>query len=588
MYQTERPALISHTLLFCGAVFGFILLWLYPQMNHGIFIADTGYHIYEAQQSFHAFGHPSKLMWLTSYIGGAWLSLCPTDAVFYWYALGGAILCATSYVAAGLIIREIFPIPLPRLFLILAVSSVFQIHFLYDFAVQYYLLPFCVAEIAFLLYLKSRNRKEHQTLYLICSALTFSVLPALRVPTICFIAAPVLYELCLAFSSKSVRWRPICIYSLTCILGLALVYFLYGLWHAGFEEYQFGCVSSLERSHSIDHILLLSLKGAYHSFKQAIPLIGIICLMRLCAKSKYRLEWLILIPVLWYSLDSIRYYYFCHEQLTLHSAFRALIRFQQTLSFVLLSLILLPSRWGINAEDFRKLGGQHYDEFKLSLLMLTSFGILYPIGSDCFIIKTLYSLPLLLPILLIIIRDYFRVNPWAYRSVMLSLPVIAFAILPGNVDTHAKSTYNRFHMTAPYQTGTLAGMYETPEKVETQEKLIHAIRHYTKPHDEVIFLSLLYELLPAAEIRSWMYTTYHLPLAQDENIDIFIKNKPMPKVAILVKGEHDARWDEDWEKRLRSLRYQKVYTTDCAMALCGEDDVTDSEFSIWVRREETR
>lgn len=590
MIKSNNPSGFLRLLLFCGAVFCFVLLWLYPQVTHGLFIADTGFHIYQAQQAFQGFGYPGRMIWLTSYLGGAWLSLCPTEGIFFWNALGGAIICSLSYVLAGLIIREIFPLPLIRLFFILAVSAVFRIHFISYSGVHYYTLPFVVAEVAILFYLKYRNSNNEisKTGNLICSAVFFSLLPALRFPTICLIFAPIAYELVLAFYTKRINRKPILIYTAAASITLCCIFLAYLTWRQGFSEFQFILYpDNINTTHSIGHLLYVTAKDIFTSSIIAIPLIAVVWLLRRFSSSPYHWEYLLLLPVIAFTFSPAWEYYVCHSDFTLSSPFKALCNIQRASIIFLLCLILLPSRLGIGiqAKDAERHGYSHGIEFKLSLLMLTGIGFLYPLGSDCFGFKTLYALPILLPILLILLGDYMGLKRSVFRIIIGSMVLIALSVLPGNVDTHAKSTYNRFHMTKPYQVSALSGMYETPEKVAIHEKLIHAIRQYTKPHEEVMFISFLQELLPASEIRSWISTSYFPPHAQDRNIDIYIQNKKLPRVAILVKGEHNAQWDAEWENKLQSLHYQKVYSTGCAMAICSESP--NSEFSVWIRNEDS-
>lgn len=546
-------------------------------MSRGIFFADGGYHLYEAQQAFHYFGRPCVQFWLTSYLSGAWLSLCPSENIFYWNALGGCLVGALTYVVAGLLLLEIFHVSLRSLFIILVTTALFQVHYIFDFAPNYYNFPFLIAEIAIFFYLKSRNasKQTSRIMYLICSAVAFSLLPSLRIPTICFVFAPIIFELTVAFFSKTVNRKSIIIYSATALICLIVSYGLYATWHGHFSEFEI-CGAPTLKGHSIAHIALLTAKQLCCYSVASIPVVGFFLLARRYSESKYRWEYLLLIPVSIYFLFFCWYFYLSDNIYSVPKLFMACRVIQFILPLVLLMLVLLPSRWGIQYVASSADPHQSESEFRLILLMITAFGILYPFGSDCFIFRLPNSLPLLLPILLLLMREHLVLNPLLYRVSIISMILIGLASFPCNADSHVKTDYNRLHMNVPYQVKTLAGMLETPEKVEAHEKMIHAIQQYTQPQEEILFNSIAYELLPGAEVRSWMHPPYHIPAVKDSDIIAYRQNKHLPKVAVNYRG------DESWLSELQSLHYQKVYST--LIVLDHREGA--SEFSIWIRESE--
>lgn len=564
-------------ILFCLSVFSFVFLWLFFQMNRGIFFADVGYHIYEAQQAFQHFGRPCVQFWLTSYLSGAWLFICPSENIFYWNALGGCIVGALTYVAAGLLILEIFPISRKHLLIILAISALFQVYPTYDFAVNYYNLPFLVALFAIFLYLKSRNSSKTclRVIYLVSSSALFALLPSLRIATICFILTPIVYELVMSLFNKVIDWKNICTYTMSLFICLCGTYLLYQMWHRSIPEFEL-CGAPTLKGHSIDAILLLTLKQIILYCRFSIPITGIFLVLRYFSKTKYRWEWLILIPVIAYTLYFGWYFYCSGSVFSYPRMFANYRKFQLILPFVLLTLLLLPIFRKHNHAEEKRFFSHSEMELRVTLLMLTVFGIIYPFGSDCFIYKALYSIPLLLPILLVLMREHIDCSLSLYRTCLTSLALIGVVSYPCNADIHVKSDYNRLHMNVPYQSKALSGMLETQVKVEATEKMIHVIQQYTKPQDEILFNSLAYELLPGAEVRSWMHPPYHVPAVKDSDFLVYSQNKPLPKIAVDFKG------DESWASELQSLHYQKVYSTKIML----DPQEEDSEFSVWIRENE--
>lgn len=573
--------------LFCVAVFVFVLAWLLPQMNHGIFIGDTGYNLYEAQQAFHFFGRPSPHLWLTSYIGGAWLALFPSEGVFYWYALGGAVICALTYVAAGLIIREIFSVPYVRLFVVLAISAVLQLHLLHDFSINYYSLPFGVAEIALLLYLKSRNavQPRAQLLYLIGSGMVFSVLPALRMPAICLVYTPVAYELALSVCGKGVKWKSVFIYIATTVVCMGCLYLLYCAWHNAFPEVAFAGDANVE-GHSKRFILFSTLTTFFRCFWGGVFMVVALLLIRRMAFAKYVWRWLLFIAAAIYILYCGWCSFCSGEHDSVQLAFSHMYVLQVAMPFLLLILAILPARWGIRQIAPENIRARDNFEFRLTLVMIACFGIFYPFGTDTGSLKILYCIPLVSPLLLIILRDYIGWKTSCYRVCVFFMLLLSLAALPGTVDTHAPAARSRLMTTTPYRIEALRGMYETPQRVASHEKLVHAIQQYTAPQEEVLFIGHVYELLPAAKVRSWMHPQYRIPFFASSDIDTYMRNKNLPEVAILIRGDYYDSKIATWESEFLPKYYQKVYFTDCAPALCDGEQAPLHEFSIWKRKKD--
>lgn len=589
MFTPSKYPAKAHTgrvVAFCLSVFTFALICILPQMNHSFYVADVGYYAIESQQAFHLYGRPCYLFWLTSYINGAWMALCPAEMMYYWFSLGGALLCALTYLVAGLIVREVYEVKLIPLFVALAVTALSQKHLLYDYSINYYTLPALFAEMGIWMYLKSRNAllRKHRVLFLLLSASFFALLPALRVSAICMAFIPIAYEILLFFIHKRIDWRTLGIYVISLCVGLSLVFLLYALWHSKFEEFLYAG-DNVIGNHGIPYLLWLTFKGIAKCMVCCIPLTLFCLALRRFSASKFRWELLFILPLIGCALYFCwLHYYVASPYLGSTSRyFSAWISgFQNAIPLVLMVLAFIPARYGLRDDESSETPEEQRKEFRLRLLMLAGFALAYPLGSDCYATKLLYAYPVCCPLLLLLLRDRLSCAVSSYRVILVTAVLLGFAAQPVNIETPL-TIKNRLAASAPYHVRTLAGMYEIPQKVAIHEKMIHAIQQYTQPQEEVLFLSSYFEVLTAAERRSWMHPMYIMPPFEESAIDVYAQHKPLPRVAVMTSGSR--RVVHTWESKFLTEHYRKVYSSECAYALCGGEHSIDSEFSVWLRND---
>lgn len=558
-------------------LFTFVMLWLYPHMTRGIFISDTAYHLYEAEQAFHFFGRPFTMFWLTSYLGGWWLSLNPTDMLYWWSALGGCAVCALSYVFAGHVVRRILPCRLSVLYVCLMVACVFQLHFLYDYAVHYYSLPFLWAELAILLYLKSLDstRRGVSLLYLALSAFVASWLPALRLPLVVVVALPVLFELAVPLFGKKIVWARAVVYSVTAAVGLVLSYVAFLIWKSRFPELM-ECSPPVFNHEQGWQLVWRYAKFYYHASLWAG---GMMSILYFCCKASARKRKIMAVSltVLWVAAVIVSAVIaYSGQSINPDVPFRQMIHVQQSLPVFLMFLTVLlylrHKRQQSGTESGEQMG-------RLArVLGIVLFVAMYPLGSDCGI-KVMYGFPLVAPLCMLEIKRYTQWNRLRFAVFLMSLMTLTISQLPLNADTHA-TPVNRFACDCEYSLPALRRTYETPERVANHEKLINAIWQYSQPKEEILFLSITYELLVFSERRSWMHSYYHVPAFAESGFDDYYKLKGLPKVAVTDCSEGEAT--ATWEESLLRPYYEKVYSTDGSPCLTGWPTCKDMMFTVWV------
>lgn len=576
-------SLSQKRLIWDAILFIFVILWLYPQMTHGIFISDTAYHLYEADQAFNLYGRPFNMFWLTSYVGGFWMSLNPTEMVCWWAALGGCLTCALTYIMAAHIIPLVLPCKRITLYICLFVTVIFQMHFIYNFAIHYYTLPFLWAEIAVYLYLKSLSKEKHKLslIYLILSALTASLLPSLRLPLILLVFFPVGFEIAQYTQSKRISWRRIAFYSCTALLGLIASYLFFLLWKSYFPELN-QCAAPINK-----HMQLLDLVELYiyyydHAILRAsMWLGGVFLLYRLSVRIQTATE-IILVSLLLFCSIGLGIYTYSGAIPYCNFPFYYLIRSQEKIVIFLMMLSLLwYFREKKKSADPRI--KEHWNTV-IRLLFISLFVIIYPVGTDN-TARILHGFPLTAPLCMLLLKQYAGWDRKRFAMCIFSLVPLSLAIQPLNVGHHT-TPHNRVTCNYPYTLLSLKGMYETEERVKNHELLIKTIQQYSKPKEEILFLSNIYELLYFSGRRNWMQPFHRVPEFNQSSYSDYIKMKPLPEIAVMDYSE-DENVRDSWEQNVLLPYYEKIYSTDCSPSICHGKEKDKAEFSVWRLKKDT-
>lgn len=551
-------------------------------MNRGLFIGDMGYHLYEADQAFHLYGSPDTFFWLSSYLNGAWMSLSPTGLSCYWAVLGGSLLAATVSVVSAHLVMLLFRVRASTAFSLAMVSAVLQLHFLYDFLIHYYTLPFLAAEIMLLCYFHARKPSEsRRNLWLILSALAAASLYALRLSAVHLAAIPLLYEAAWGLIHRKFAWKTIIAYSLYLLGFLALFFILFCWWKSCFPEYRYSDVSRAHIGHPIKGLLKMHFMLLFDLSLPALAVAVLLVLARFAYKLRDTVRntvialfsCAVLVPILYVGYiawqgfpdpTGKRWFYFYFSSSIL-------------LCLVLAFIAVLPG-WPTKKSHPSLLSRGREMNYRLAILMISAMVLFYPLGTDTGLIKVLYGLPIVIPALLVTLRRHLEYTKVLYRAIVGIWIIGALCILPFNTDTHSRHILNRFQCNTAYSIPTMAGMYETPQRVKAQENAIAAIQAYTDKDEEILFLSYLYELLVFSERKSWMHPLFHISRYEDSNFIAYAKHKGMPRVAVMTT---DTPSMESWQKNLLEPHYELVYSGDCTME-DSHDAKSSKTLSIWL------
>lgn len=208
-------------------------------------------------------------------------------------------------------------------------------------------------------------------------------------------------------------------------------------------------------------------------------------------------------------------------------------------------------------------------DYRVALLLITSGTIMVinPLGSVSGIFKSVQAFWLVLPLSLLCIQHLgSQINNRNIKTISSLVPsiltiLLLFAIFFQGVNVY-RDDPNRLHLTTPFESPQLKGIYSTPERVKVTEELISVIESETEPGDYILLLNgipmfyYLTDTRPALG-QPWidLYSTDRIVELEREREN---KGEIIPKLFIYSKVN---TLDKFWPKSGSSLIEQYEHTT---------------------------
>ena len=549
--------------LFLGVTASSIVILL-PVAFLGLDLEDRGFHIYEQLQTFNKFGFPSKMILLTNWLGGAWLSLSGGKFLYAWSVVGGLLLAGINLGIAALIVKELFPtVSNKKLGLFCLAGVLCAIYTQTFFSIDYYPVPLLTTELFLLFFIKSRYSEDKIKIiaYYILAGFFAGITPFMRLPTVYLLGVPLVYEL-LAVYYGAPRCFSVIYFYLTAIATAATGYFIFTIFLQNFSEYSIA-VKMLERRSFVE-ILKIPLDYLWLCFIH-LPLAIIILLLFVFVKKTKLLENRLIIACCFSVIGvlGIAYLYWAYDKYGMYFGIFPLGLYRKLLEVIPIALsvaLLIPAKFEKNNSLFLQFPRS---EICLQILMICGVFILFPFGSNTGLLKVRYGFPVLLPICFIVLEKYFDSMNKTFISIMCAALFTSLIFTPSATYCDA----NRLCCRYMPKSQQLCGIFSSEEKVLQTDRVVSELKKYTVDNEEILIFGVDYTILIAAGCRSWCNMGYNPPKAAKIMFSRYCEKKALPKTAFAHKSDKSYA---DFGKAFLEQHYKIVFE--------------DNTYTVWQKQ----
>ncbi|MCX5829573.1 MAG: hypothetical protein NTV58_16500 [Deltaproteobacteria bacterium] len=559
-------------------LFLFHLLWIFQ----GIDVTDNGFHLTNQVLAFSGHGDKTLIMiFLSDYIGGAWLSLAGSPNLI-WARLGGVLIfCLTAQISYHML-STLFD--KKRVFYIVIISTILITMTIPTFIIDYYSFPALLMNIGlFFVYQLWNSENDPKKSNIYSFLVGFIAVPIIlsRFPLIMIFLIPFIVVVSYRLTKQSIAaLSNIAKYSL---LGFAIALVIFTAFY-----HSLGLLSRF-----IEEIakMFSRFAGGGNIPNHDIPQFQ-------AARSQYDVTWYlailygdglfltactaIILPVLYIVSRIKKKLSFIGLSLTAYLA--VLITLGAILLFcryvfnlhidlvvaVLVSIILMV------AASYFSQAGKVNTRTGILLLLGLSIMLINPLGSSAgYLCRTIYGMWLVLPLALLLTYDLIGKLKEGNLKRMLSLnTAIILLLIPIALFAHYRNIYrddlNRARLNTPFQDKALQLVFSHRERVDAVDDALRQIRLRTEKGDKTLMVGGIYLFYYLTETRPvwptvWMGLTSLLEF--DDLIAGLSAGKEYPKVVVFSKvNMRENNWPEVGVRRnvgmakdyFREIDYLKI------------------------------
>jgi hypothetical protein len=532
-------------------------------------LTDTGFHLTNQVQAFADAKHPLTAIFLTDYIGGAWLSLSPRGPWLWWSRLGHSLLLGMSAAVCALILRRFSASD--RHAWLAAVAGFVAVPVMMPQVVDYYSFPAFLLFLWLYLFVAFDGAKPGAAvgwafaLGILNAVIAFSRMPHLIMAGL----FPCLLGVASLQSGRRVGLIPVEMRSAArawllggAVGGAVLIAFYAAIgveWTAFLPEAQAvpTIVTAFARSVARDLAIGCGFAlcfGLLYGLRLRITLLRTATIVG-AAGAALGFVWLARVGM----PDS-------------EGALRFGTMWTHLLIALIVSFVLSSLRGGVADKEQR--------------FVWATFApvLLFSLGSTTGDTKILYLLPLVLGYLALwVLREArpWQQFPWAWLAVGL-LPLVG-------VFFSAHTTYRdglRYRLDESFRSPALAWTRSSAERVEVLDGVLGYLARHLSPREPLLAVNGISTLYYLTNTRPWLLTPWPFALSAEVYQKTLLERadrEPLPKYAVMARGSTSNRdWPlgvdasgvgvlvpADWKPNLlatagflRERGYQQVYSNE--------------------------
>ncbi len=541
-------------------LFLFHLLWIFQ----GFDVTDNGFHLTNQVLAFSGHGDETLIMlFLSDYIGGAWLSLAGSPSLI-WARLGGVLIfCLTAQISYH-VLSTLFD--KKKVFYIVIISTILITMTIPTIIIDYYSFPALLMNIglffAYQLW-SSENDPKKSNIYSFLVGFIAVPIVLSRFPLIMIFLIPFIVVVYYRLTKQSIAaLSKIAKYSL---LGFAMALVIFAVFYQSL-----GLLSRF-----IEEIVKMFSRfaGGGDIPNHDIPQFQ-------AARSQYDVTWylailyadglflmtctIIILPVL-YIVSWIKQKLifiklpFAADMfvLTVLGAILLFCRYFFNLHIDLVVAVLVSIILMVAASYFSQ-AGELKTRTGILLLLSLSIMLINPLGSSAgYLCRTIYGMWLVLPLALLLTYNLIVKLKEGTLKRMLSLnTAIIMLLIPIALFAHYRNVYrddqNRLRLNAPFQDKALQLVFSHSERVDAVDGALRQIRLRTKKDDKILVVGGIYLFYYLTETRPvwptvWMGLTSLLEF--DGLIAGLAARKEYPKVVVFSKvNMRENNWPEEGKR----------------------------------------
>jgi len=561
LWQTQIKSCLNIYSLF-GIVFLFNLMLIFQ----GLDVTDFGYHLTNQITLVTSSDDgisTSPMIILSDFVGGLWLILIGNPSVL-WARLGGVLLLGCNAALVYSILSSYFQ--KQRVFVVVLISTLFlTMHS--SIYIHYFTFPAFLLILELWIFNKILQEKQGSKSRVIWSFLLgFMTIPVIlsRFTLILIFVIPLLfiayYHIC--------RRDPSDAYGLAVpvILGVIFSAILFAIifWYLGIlNDYIMPIVSTLAESAGGE----MATVNKSH---------GMVSLIR-----GYLVDYLIVFIGAGVVLAGLYILSLVNDKYG--RMFAGALLITATLIGVFLLTLFIPSGLiGFVAVNLLKVAValiillcalflyvDHGRSHALTLLVIAGMAVMIinPVGSNCGILKSLYGMWLILPLIILCtykIRGSIRYPPLS--SVISLLDLVLIAILIFSVFFQVTDVYrddqNRLNLNTEFTHPSLKGIYSTPERVSVVDEVLVEIERYSDKGDELLIVNgmpLFYYLTGTNDIfgKPWLFLKPIEKIKSDQQE--LITEEHYPELFVFSKVNTCNRYWPDADDSFVGESYQEKF-----------------------------
>lgn len=577
--------------LMFAVVFLYHLLFIFQ----GFDATDFGFHMTHQVLAFSSSPEIeclSPMIYLTDFIGGAWLSLIGHPSVL-WARIGGVLLVALNASIVFSILSHYFE--KRRVFFVVFVSSLF-ITMNSNLYIHYFTFPALLVNIELwifnnLILDKNWSKKSERYSFL----LGFMIIPIVlgRITLLLIGIIPLLFVV--YYHLRGMNYSQLKKIVIPASKGFFIAMIFFGLfyWYLGildsYLSYTFGGIfasakgdtTKVGSSHTMSNLLVSYIIDYIHiAIGSLIIVFWIYILSIIKEKIGQHIFDILMITSTIGGLS-----------LLLISGFSIDFFSTNGLKVSIGIIIILSILYFI----YRN---QKCENINLLLISSLTIMITNPIGSDCGVFKSIYGMWLILPLtLLCTYKIKTDIKNKRIVSMLSLISIILISVLLTSVFFQITNVYrddqNRLNLNTKFSDPTLRGIYSTSDRVEVVDEFLKQVRTYSNKDDKILMVNNIPTFYYLTETKPVLGNPWLLlkPIEQiKENQQKLKQKENLPKLFIYSKvNTRNRNWPntddvcmEDDKEKLEYLENQ--YIGNFSYSLLWENEA----FVIYGKEPETK
>lgn len=504
-----------------------------PFCGLGIDLEDAGLHLLFSHNAYTKEGFTWLSCPLTNWLCGFWMSFAPCPRMVWWGYLGGVITYSVFAFFCILIYFELFKIRERKEYGILLCALLASQPDFGRSLLHYYSFPVTLTVAFFYFWIKSEKSNRKNIAYF-CLGIGGVLLVLSRFSFVTILSLPILFFSICFYREKEFRKEILkqgIFFVLGILVGFALSLPVYRSWASDFSQFSQGSEISVAnifyrlRCFFRDMFVLV-----HNKLPQSIGFITIVYFFNtMCVKKSktFAFNRLLVIATFLYVSHALYQYYKMDQCYSYYGTHLTELVFFRVIPFALCFCLFMLFPFSGFCKEFDDIFQYH---FFLIVLMLFAASLLVPFGSDVYLSKIGYLLPLILMIAGGCI--YRKTCPGIYFSIWMCVIILT-------VGAHLSYGYLNpipFRCDTESTIPALKFMKTSRQRQRVIDESFRQIERKTKGEKEILLFSHTHFLpLYVAGLQNWVGTGTVGTTALVSRIKIKMKTHPLPNF-VLVEG----------------------------------------------------